>query len=190
MYRGGLSAVVASAVILTSSFSHARDLYVNELVPDPQQDWNGSGSVTTLDEWLELTNLGVNPISLAGMELRLIDTTPESMMLDSYGSIAPNGRLVVINPPGMQNDNGRIELYNTITGTLVDGFSYGNWPGNIWNVPNGNATGISDESISRFPEGSNYFSKTTATYGTPNVSAPGVFAIGGLAALVVGRRKR
>ena len=176
--------------MLGASLSYAQNLHVNELVPDPQQDWNGNGSVTASDEWLELINLGVKPINLVGIELRLIDTTPESTMLDSYGSIAPNERLVVLNPPGMQNNDGRIELYNALTGTLVDGFSYGNWPENIWNVPNGNATGISDESISISPEGSNYFSKTFATYGTSNVSAPGVFALGGLAALAMGRRRR
>ena len=191
MYRGKLSSVVASmAAALLSSFSHARDLYFNEMVVDPQRDWDISGSITPSDEWFELYNSDSEPFSLTGIELRLIDTTPESMMLDPYSSIAPNGRLVVLNPPGMQNNDGRIELYDTITGTLIDGVSYGNWTGNSLGIPNGNATGLSDEALARFPDGSPDFSKTFATYGTPNVSSPGIFALGGLAALVIGRRRR
>jgi hypothetical protein len=63
---------------------------VNEIVTDPQQDWDqtaggtgspfsgvpGSGTVSTADEYIELKNVSASTQSLEGYYLEMLDTTP------------------------------------------------------------------------------------------------------------------
>ncbi len=172
------------APLILSSAVYARPIFVNEIVVDPQQDWNGSGTVSPSDEWFELYNPGPGRYNLYGKELHLIDTTPNALSLSNFGWLGAGERLVILDPEGMQNNNGRVEIFDVLTQKVVDGFSYGNWAGNTTNIPNGNATGIWNESLSRFPDASDNFVKTYATYGTANIPEPGTLALGGLAGLV------
>ncbi|MFQ5639503.1 MAG: FlgD immunoglobulin-like domain containing protein [bacterium] len=78
-------------------------LIINEVVTDPQQDWNdsgggngipfddvpGNGSVTNTDEWVELFNADSQPVNLtagAGWSLELNDGTPDTLFFSDPGS--------------------------------------------------------------------------------------------------------
>lgn len=179
-YRG-LFPLIFPLITGLSSPVHAQpDLRITEFVVDPQYDWNQDGAITPSDEWFEICNRGNEPASLHGIELRLVDTTPTGLALTNFISLAPSERLVIIDPEGMQNNNGRIELWDVVNQRLVDGCSYGTWPDNIWNMPNGNATGMHNESLSRYSENSNTFVKTYATPNAPNVPSPSALLLGGL----------
>lgn len=172
--------------------NHANaSIKINEIVTNPQQDHDSSGGITGSDEFFELYNPSDSSVDLTNWRLELIDTTPETKTLE--GIISPFGYSVIMNPPGQQNNNGRVELYDNAS-TLVDAFTYGNWDdGNILdNAPSGNILyGLLDESLSRFPDGSDFFIKTRATPGAPNVPEPisgAILATGGLLTLL-SRRK-
>lgn len=188
--RGRAISLGLAGLIVGAEAAKGDTIRINEIVVDPQQDWNHDKQVTPSDEWFEIYNPGTQPFNLYGIELNLIDTTPNGLSLSSFGFLNPGQRLMILNPDGMQNNDGRIELYDVFNNVLIDGFSYGNWPGNIGNIPNGNAHGLYDESLSRFPDGSETFMKTYATYNSANVPVPSVFAIGGLAGISLGRRRR
>ncbi len=155
--------LLAGAFVYFSSTAH--DVTLNEIVTKPWQDYNGSGTITDSDEYFELYNASVTETyNLGGWRLELIDTTPESMTLESV-VLAPKGFYVIQNPPGAQNNNGRLELYDN-SSNLVDAVSYGNWEGST--APSGNATGLDDESLSRYPDGSIIWVKAPSSRGTTN----------------------
>ncbi|MBI5804134.1 PEP-CTERM sorting domain-containing protein [Candidatus Pacearchaeota archaeon] len=118
----------------------------------------------------------------------MIDTTPASATLE--GLISPNDWFLIQNPAGMQNNDGRIELYNE-SGDLTDAISYGNWNDGdkTDNAPDGDSTGLSDESLSRYPDGADNIIKTLATPGRANVPEPATFGLVSLSALALRRRK-
>lgn len=177
--------------IALSSFAYAQPfIRINEIVVDPQQDWNRDGQITPSDEWFEIYNPSAQPFNLYGIELALLDTTPNGLSLTQFGFLNPGERLMILNPEGMQNNDGRIELNDIVNNVLIDGFSYGNWPGNTAAIPNGNAHGFYDESLSRFPDGGIEFAKTYATYNSANVPLPSTTLIGGLAGILVAQRRR
>ncbi|HNU05593.1 MAG TPA: lamin tail domain-containing protein, partial [Anaerolineae bacterium] len=48
----------------------ATTVRLNEVLPSPQEvDWDGNGAASYLDEWIELVNLGDEPVHLAGWKL-------------------------------------------------------------------------------------------------------------------------
>ena len=48
----------------------ATTVRLNEMLPSPQDvDWDGNGVASYLDEWIELANLGDEPVELAGWKL-------------------------------------------------------------------------------------------------------------------------
>lgn len=49
------------------------DIVINEIVVDPQQDWNEDGIVTPSDEFFEIYNKGLAPFDLYGIELHLMN---------------------------------------------------------------------------------------------------------------------
>lgn len=123
----------------------------------------------------------------------MIDTTPEAISLTGFEDILPGEYLTVLDPEGMQNNNGRVVLYDIFQETEFGGFSYGNWPGNNTGIPDGNAHGLYDESLSRFPNGLDNFVKTYATPGNENVPSPGgatLLGVLGAGMLISSRRKR
>ncbi len=106
-------------------------IVINEIVVDPQQDWNdseggdgnpfnntpGSGAVTTSDEWIEIYNASGQTIDLSGWTLEMNDTTPETHIIGGgsgsevvYPSSAsivefpPGAYLVIGNPVGSNNN--------------------------------------------------------------------------------------
>ena len=191
--RNYLLAGLVSALPLSFNNYANASVKINEIVTDPRQDHNGSGGlISTADEFFELYNPSDSSVDLTNWRLELIDTTPETKTLE--GIISPFGYSVIMNPPGQQNDNGRIELYNN-SNSLIDEISYGNWnDGNILdNAPSGNVlNGIFDESLSRYPDGSDNWIKTRATPSAPNVPAPttGIIFTAGLLSLLSRRKYR
>src|SRR3989338_11628197 len=88
---------------------------INEFTTDPQSDWDGSGSVGSSDEFIELFNNGIGSVNITGWNLSLIDTTPVTQTLS--GSILPGEYFVIINPTGTQNNDGQLVLKNS-AGTI------------------------------------------------------------------------
>jgi cysteine-rich repeat protein len=159
---------VACILILTSLSS--ANIIINEFTTDPQQDWSGNGFITDgTDEWFELYNPTPNPVDLSGWTLYLIDTSPEAESLT--GTILPFGYLNVLNPQGVQNNNGQIILYDLL-GNQIDSVSYGNWDDGILsdNAPDGNSDSIENECLARIPNSHDTnndnldFVKTLCTY--------------------------
>ncbi len=78
-------------------------LRINEVVTDPQHDWDdsaggngtpfdavpGNGAISATDEWVELFNAGDTPVDLtasSGWTLEFLDTTPEVLNFANPGS--------------------------------------------------------------------------------------------------------
>src|SRR3989338_6784388 len=121
---------ILSLLIAPFIYSASSQIRINEIVTNPQQDHNASGSVTDTDEYLELFNYSGQPNSLQGW---------------------------------------RVELYDSLS-NLVDSVSYGTWLGAT--VTNANATGLFNESLSRYPDGSTNWVKTYASRGRTNFPSP------------------
>jgi len=126
---------------------------INEVVTDPQQDWNdsaggngvpfdavpGDGVVSSTDEWIELLNVTECSLDLTGWSLVMIDTSPATEILgegkavlrfSAGGSLTdfrPGERLVVGNPKGALNNDVYIELRDA-SGHLVDDVEIGDDP--------------------------------------------------------------
>jgi PKD repeat protein len=193
----------------------ASKVAINEVVTDPQQDWNdsaggngiafdaipGNGAITETDEWVELYNAGsqaVNLVSGSGWTIELINgsnvtlnfSNPGSTVLrfSAGGSVAnfqPGEYLVIGNPPGASNNDVFIVLKDE-TGAVVDKVEIGDDFENDGagdgapdgGTSDGNATGINDEAVARFPNGAdtdndvNDFSKQAATIGASNGEFP------------------
>ncbi|MDP3881556.1 MAG: lamin tail domain-containing protein [Nanoarchaeota archaeon] len=165
--RKAISGLLLASFVYGSS---AYDVKINEFVTDPKQDHNGSGTITDSDEYFELYNSSTNIYDLSGWTLNLrdldnqgIERTSETIVLENL-TLGPNSFQVIINPRGDQTNNGRLELYNGEE--LVDSVNYGSWPGSI--LPDGNATSLKDESLSRYPDGGTNWVKTYATRGKQN----------------------
>lgn len=136
-----------------------------EVVTDPQSDHNesaggngvafdqvpGSGSITSSDEWVELANVGSETFDLTGFSLSFLDSTPSTYVFGttktgtllfsgtgSLTSFAPGDFLLLGNPPGALNNKIDLEFRDQY-GTLID----------EWSVKDANASGLSDESLSR-----------------------------------------
>jgi hypothetical protein len=196
---------------------------INEIVSDPQQDWNdsgggngiefdnmpGNGTITETDEWVELFNAGtqaVNLIAANGWTIEFINGTNEifnfanpgtTVLRFSAGGSVTNfqpGEFVVIgNPPGAINNNVYLVLKDE-SGAMIDDVEIGNdFEGDgagdgapDGGISDGNATGVSDEAVARFPNGVDTendvedFTKQAATIGTSNgqpSTAPAVVKI-------------
>jgi hypothetical protein len=126
---------------------------INEVVTDPQQDWNdstggngipfdttpGNGTVSSSDEWIELLNVTECSLDLTGWSLVMSDTSPATQVLgegnavlrfSNGGSLTdfrPGERLVIGNPKGALNNDVYIELRDA-TGRRVDDVEIGDDP--------------------------------------------------------------
>lgn len=149
------------------------NIYINEFTVDPKTDWGASGGITSSDEFFELYNNGGLDIDLNNWKLILNDSTNEEQNLS--GNITAGGFFVMLNPAGIQNNDGQLILYDD-SGTEIDKVTYGNWDdGNVSdNAPDGNANDVNDECLSRITDGQDTdidgddFIKGICTFGTAN----------------------
>lgn len=165
---------VILALILAVLRAPAASVVINEVVVDPQQDWNdsqggdgvpfsstpGVGAVTASDEWIELYNNSGITLDMTGWTLEMIDSTPtvltlnggggETVVLSAGSSVTawlPNGHLVIGNPVGDMANEVHLILRNG-EGQLVDEIHIGG-PGQ----PQGNADSPANEALARLPSG-------------------------------------
>ena len=70
---------------------------LNEILPAPSAvDWNGDGAANSDDEWVELINLGSQPIDLAGWALDdIVDGGSTPYVFPAGTALAPGGFLVI-----------------------------------------------------------------------------------------------
>jgi len=151
-------------------------LRLTEVVTDPQGDHSenaggngvpfdavpGKGTISPVDEYVELYFSGGPALDLRGYVLDFLDTTParyvfgapaRSTLLFTPGSrvdhLLAGGFLVLGNPPGALNNRIDIELRNPL-GDLVD----------RWSIADGNATGPGDEALARVWTGTTFLDRS------------------------------
>ncbi len=177
--EGALRNEVASGGAVSTSFTCTIRLLappvqrpmLNEIVIQPQRDWNDSGSggdgipfndvpgtsvapstaVTTADSWFELlTNTG-SPAELTNWTLSFVNTalTPVTMTLTpaSVSTVAGSPYVIVVPPLGGVAPTSVITLTDT-TGQVVDSVNLATLIGAL-----GPVTGVADEAIARVPDG-------------------------------------
>ncbi len=161
-------------MLLAASRAGADSLLITEAVVDPQGDHSessggngvpydgmpGTGSISTVDEFLEIYNAGPVAIDLARHVLEFLDTSPEVYVFGSGGSVVlrfsagssihallPGGFVVIGNPPGAMNNLIEILLRDG-DGALLDRLS----------ISSGAASGPGDEAIARAWDGVRFLS--------------------------------
>lgn len=112
---------------------------LNEVLADPNRDWDGNGSLSSRDdEWVEIVNAGAAPVSLAGYRIAGADTV---WRYEFSGTLAP-GEVRVVYGSGsyaweqatgnplfglrLSNTGGTVLLWR-LAGpdtTLVDSYTY------------------------------------------------------------------
>ncbi|MFC1742456.1 lamin tail domain-containing protein [Candidatus Riflebacteria bacterium] len=162
----------------------------------PFNDKPGTADPSSSDEWVELYNSSTNAISIRGWKLLMQDTTPATvefgvttdvtLVFSSASGTVDNfpakSYLVVGNPAGVMNN----DVYLALTDdrdNVIDDVEIGDDPENDEpddGAPDsgldGNASGASDESIARVPNGTDTdndvkdFDQAEATIGAANPS--------------------
>src|SRR5262245_32110550 len=104
-----ISAAAAFAFLLWAPAASAQ-VVINEVVTYPWQDWDdgsfnptpGTGVVNDNDEWIELHNRGTTTVSLSGWTLQMVDTTPNTQVLDTFINqyYSPGSSLLALQPGG------------------------------------------------------------------------------------------
>jgi hypothetical protein len=132
-------------------------LTINEVVTDPQQDWDDSGGgngqpfdatpgvgnedeITADDEWIEIYNGTGSPIDITGYRLVMTDSSTHTEVLgdhtgavevyspgSSSGYFQPGGYLVVGNPADQMNNAVYVQLYDA-EDRLIDAVEIGDDP--------------------------------------------------------------
>ena len=108
--------------------TRAGDVVINEFLPDPNSDWDGSGDLDYGDdEWIELYNKGNSRQDLSGWRLDDITTggTPYYAIPGGAG-INPGQVLVLygsVTGVGLNNAADTVNLMNDV-GTVIDFYSY------------------------------------------------------------------
>ncbi|MBI5710881.1 MAG: lamin tail domain-containing protein, partial [Candidatus Eisenbacteria bacterium] len=158
------TALAALALLITHSapgrvpvFAAAdAPLRLNEILPGPARDWDGSGVFSSRDdEWVELVNTGAAPLDLAAFFITDGDTLPRCGL---SGTLAGNARLVVFGRDAyawerangfpayglsLSNSGDRVMLWQVSGGDtlLVDEYAYTSHEA------------AADRAIGRLPEG-------------------------------------
>jgi hypothetical protein len=151
----------------------ADSIRITEVVTDPQADHSenaggngvpydrlpGSGTISSVDEFVEIFNAGGLPVDLTGFTLAFLDTTPSSYTFgaasgtgtllftskSSLEELQPGGFALLGNPPGALNNRLEIELRDPL-GALCD----------LLTVADGNATSGLDEAVARLWTGKRF----------------------------------
>ena len=132
-------------------------LAINEFVPGPAHDWDGSGAYSSRDdEWIEVVNPGVAALALSAFFITDSDTIPRYAF---SGSLAAGARLVVFGKQAYD--------WERATGHPAFGFSLGNAGDAVmlWQVSAGDTVLIdtyayksheaaADRAIGRLPDAS------------------------------------
>jgi len=156
----------------------ADSIRISEAVVDPQADHSensggngvpydespGNGTVSTVDEFVELFNFGTDVVDMTGWYLDFVDSSPARYLFgatsgsvvrlsagSSLGQLLPGGYLLLGNPPGSMNQDLDIQLFDP-SGRLRD----------VMQVREGGATGAEDEALSLVWHGSFGFSTIRA----------------------------
>jgi PKD repeat protein len=188
---GAISLFAQDNVLLSAE---PGDVVINEIVTDPQHDWStpgfsgeiGTGTISTVDEYIELYNASDRAIDLREWYLRVEDSTVDLFLITAgvlypsdvdVSAFAPGAYLVVGNPPGAMNNDVLVELFDghpndgaqVIDSVALGSFDDGNSEDN---APNGNASDASNEAMSRDNHSTNTQVNRDdfrATYASPGV---------------------
>ena len=160
-------------------------LMLNEILADPQRDWDGDGIVSSRDdEWVEIVNIGISPVILDDYRLAGADT---SWRYGFSGDLAPGAVLVVY--------GGQSYAWETVNGAPRFGLRLVNTGGTIglWRVANGDMVLVDsytfldheadpDRSTGRLPDGGgewrvfdalNPYTGTKLPFGSGCMPSPG-----------------
>ncbi len=83
------------------------DVTLNEFMPDPASDWNGDGTVSQDDEYIELFYTGPAPVDLGGWMLDDVDDS----LSKARSFFVPNGSRPYVIPAGTVIDPGGFALF-------------------------------------------------------------------------------
>ncbi|MHC4341905.1 MAG: lamin tail domain-containing protein [Planctomycetota bacterium] len=161
----------------------AESVLISEVVTDPQADHSentggngvpydllpGDGTISSLDEFVEIFHTGSQPLDLTNYALVFDDTTPSAyefgvssggMLLFSPGSsldvFLPGGYALLGNPPGALNNRLDV-LLRDAEGSLID----------LLEIEDGNASSTLDEAVARIWTGTGYLAESTRSPITP-----------------------
>jgi hypothetical protein len=161
----------------------ADSLLISEVVTDPQADHSensggndapydllpGDGTISSVDEFVEIFHTGSLPLDLTNYQLVFDDTTPSAyefgvssggVLLFSLGSsldaFLPGGYALLGNPPGALNNRLDVSLRDA-SGSLVD----------LLEIEDGNASSTLDEAVARIWTGTGYLAESTRSRVTP-----------------------
>jgi len=156
--------VASLLLLLAAERVAAGPIHFSEAVLDPQADHSesaggngvlydlvpGSGTVSTVDEWIEIYNASAAAVDLAGWRVEFADTSPAAFVFgvdpavlrfsegSGLTSLAPGGFALVGNPPGSMNNAIDLLLYDA-SGSLMD----------QWSIVGAGSRGAADESWHR-----------------------------------------
>jgi hypothetical protein len=201
------------ALLAAAPVARADSLLITEVVTDPQGDHSenaggnavpfdsipGSGTVSSVDEFVELHNGSADIVDLRGFALDFLDSTPSRYVFgDTSGGVLrfspgsaveallPGAFVLLGNPPGALNNALSIELRDP-GGALAD----------AWVEVDANATSALDEALTRRWDGVAFGSGlergAISPLGPPPPSAPEpaswlLVAVSALAAVRATRR--
>jgi len=144
---------------------------LNEILPAPRNiDWDGNGTASYLDEWIELYNGGVLPANVSGWRLWRGPLGEDGLptgrhyQLPASTIIAPDGYLLIFRKQSklpLPAANSALHLLRPAGQgwQVVDSFAWGKSPGY-------------DRSFSRYPDGNGPWGVQAVTPGQPNRPLP------------------
>jgi hypothetical protein len=95
---------------------------MNEFLPHPRSDWNGDGTVNTLDEYIEIINLGSQTVNLSGWQLDNLAafyTLPSTPLLPRQMAVFFHSQTGL----SLSDGGGTVRLL-TPTDLIADAFTY------------------------------------------------------------------
>jgi len=154
------------------------DVLINEVVTDPQADWDGGdfsgtaggGTVSSSDEYVELYNASGAAVDLTNVKLVFEDSAVDEQLIEDgvvYGAdyvgdvsmFEPGDHWVIGNPLGAMNNDVNVKLVydDGGAGVVLDEVTLGVFDdGDLTdNAVGGNASGLEDEAVSRVSSGLN-----------------------------------